>query len=120
MATNIKIPNSAWHSQDVTVSGVLLDLTFKYNTSDESWYVDIANPSGASILDGLKVMPNQSLTQRYSYTNGLPDGNLWCIRRKNDLSAVSRDNLGIGKTYELWWVSSEEEKELNIDGTIQL
>lgn len=120
MPTNIKIPNSAWHTQDITVGGELIRLTLKYNTSDEMWYLDLANASGNTLLNGVKVMPNQSLTKRYKATVSLPDGNLWCVRRKNDFSPPSRDNLGIGKTYELWWISSNEEEEIGIDDIIQL
>lgn len=120
MPTSIKIPDSAWHIQDVTVSGTLLRFTFKYNTADESWYIDLKTASDRDILSGVKVMPNQSLTERYSYTQDLPDGNLWCVRRKNDFSPVSRDNFGIGKAYELWWITGEEEEGANINGIIQL
>lgn len=120
MATNIKVPNSAWHTQEISVEGSLLNITFKYNTADAGWYISLSTINDNLILGDTKVMPNQSLTGRYKYLEGLPSGNLWCVRRKNDFSPISRDNLGIGKTYELWWLSAAEEEEVGVDGTIQL
>lgn len=120
MANNIKVPNSAWHEQAIIVSGTVIRLIFKFNTADQSWYIDILDNSGNGILYGLKVMPNQNLTGRYNTLQNLPDGNLWCIRDKNDTSPVGRDNLGIGKAYNLVWYSSAEEEELGINGRVQL
>lgn len=120
MASEIKIPNSAWHEQSISVSGDLIQIVFKFNTRDDSWYIDLLEDTGEGILYGIKVMPNQSLTGRYSYLDSLPSGNLWCLRVKNDFSPINRNNLGIGEAYSLFWLSEEEEKEWGLDGKVQL
>lgn len=120
MALIIKVPESAWHTQDIVLNGVTFNMVLKFNTRDASWYVDLLDANQQVILYGLKVMPNQSLTGRFSYLTTIPDGNLWCLRRKRDFSPIGRDNLGVDNTYELIWLSSEEERELGYNGRIQL
>lgn len=119
MANAIKTPDSAWHSQDVTLSGRTYTITQKWNIRDNSWYIDIERPTGEALY-GLKVMPMQNLTGRYKYKSFLDGGSLWCMRVKQDFSPITRDNLGVGKIYELWWLTDQEAEELGIDGTIQL
>lgn len=120
MAVLIKVPDSPWSSQRITLKGESFLFVLKFNTRNESWYLDIQTTLEEAIVSGIKIMPNQNLTYRQKYKTSLPDGNLWCIRGKNDFSDIGRDNLGIDETYELMWLSTEEEEEFGIDGRIQL
>lgn len=120
MANAIKIPDSAWHEQVVTLSGNSYRITQKFNFRDDSWYVDIENLSTEEGLYGLKLMPQQNITKQFRYGDIVVGGDLVCARIKKDFSSVGRDNLGIGKVYELWWIPDEEQEELGIDGFIQL
>lgn len=114
---NADHPNSR---QTVTLGGNLVNLHFKYNTRNSSWYLSVLDSSNNDIiLSGLKVMPNQNLTGRYN-VEGLLSGNLWCIRNSNDFSPVDRNNLGEDKSYSIYWIPSEEEVEVDINELIQL
>lgn len=120
MAQIIKVPNTPFFTQEVTLSNIAYQLVFKYNTSDAAWYVSVNTSTGSPLYSGMKVMPNQNLTGPRQYLGRMPGGNLWCFRRQQDTSPIDRDNLGIGRVYELWWMTTEEEENINIDGTIQL
>lgn len=119
MAQRINIPDSAYSEQRVSLSNNLVILVLKFNIRNQAWYLDIKNSDGSeNILTGLKLMPNQNLTGRYILPE-LGNGNLWCLRVKNDFSRIDRDNLVSG-SYSLTWLSNTEEQELNLDGVIQL
>lgn len=120
MASKIKIFNRPFFSQEVILGETSYVLTLKFNTSDEAWYLSISYPEGTQLLNGIKLMPNQNLTGAFSYLERLTGGDLWCVRLKNDRSPLGRDNLGIGKTYELVWISSQEAVQEQIDGITQL
>lgn len=116
----IRNPNSPNSRQTVTLGDNLVNLYFKFNIRNQSWYITIKDSSNENtILSGVKVMPNQNLTGRYILEE-LSGGNLWCIRNSNNFSDVGRSNLGEDKTYSVYWISSDEEIEVNIDDLIQL
>jgi len=112
MAVKIKIENNTYFEQDVVLSGQSLLLELKFNTSDEAWYLTVSDPSSNPIMAGLKIMPNQNITGRYPYLEGLPSGNIWCLRVQQSKEPLGRDNLGFDKIYELVWLTSEEEATL--------
>lgn len=120
MSLLIRVPTSAYHTQRVTLNEISYEVTFKYNTSDKYWYIDISLTGGEILILGRKVMPNQNLTGRYPYEKPLEGGDLWCLRRIVDFSDVGRNNFGIGKTYQLVWLSDEEMIEASVNDTIQL
>ena len=122
MATVIKVPDSAYSDSEVTLSGKTYIFTFKFNSRNSSWYLDLKDSDGDIILAGIKIMPNQNLTGRYISTTSenFPDGNLWCFRALNDFSPIGRDNFGLGKTYELTFLTHQDEEDFGIGNTIQL
>lgn len=120
MALKILTSSEPYSEQRVTIGGISLTLTFKYNSRNSSWYMDIKDGSNTNtILSGIKIMPNQNLTGRYILKN-FPSGNFWCIRQKNDFTPINRDNFGSDKVYALYWLTSQEEGEAQIDNKIQL
>lgn len=119
MADIINLPNSAWHEQRVTLSGRRYTIISKYNIRDDGWYIDIINNQGQGLY-GLKMMPQQNITYRYKYRDVVRNGDLWCMRTRNNFEQISRDNVGTDKTYQLWWIPDTEAEELGINDTIQL
>ena len=105
----IKIPNSPESTQILSLSGVEYNLRLTFNTADKHWRLDIRDLDSNEIVSGLKIMPNQNLTWRYKYLENMPAGNIYCIRQKNDFSAVGRDNLGVDKTYTLVYLTEAED-----------
>lgn len=120
MPIKIPVPESAYHTQDLTLGEEGYTITFSFNISDDAWYLDIQRLSGEVLYQSLKVMPNQNLTGRSAYNEKMVGGNIWCMRVIGDLSPIARDNLGIGEVYELWWITTEEAIEGEIYGAIQL
>lgn len=120
MALKINTSNYPYTEQRVTLGRNVVTLVFKYNIVDESWYMDIFTSEGQTpIKTGIKIMPNQNLTGRYILDN-LKGGNIWCLRQKRDFTPVTRDNFGGDRTYQLYWLSSDEEEEIGVDDVIQL
>lgn len=116
----IQVPESAYESQEVVLGNTTYNLLFKYNTSDSSWYLEVRNSSLNRLLPDLKIVSNQNLTSVYDYTKALPNGNLWCRRSKVTQEPITRDNFGEGLSYELLWITSQEEIQGQLDGIIQL
>lgn len=111
--------DSSYSEQRVTLGTSSYNIVFKYNSRNESWYLNLSTSDGQeSILEGIKIMPNQSLTSRYL----LPDfeGTLFCIRDKNDPTPLGRNNLGRDKTYRLVWLTEEEAKGFGVNDVVQL
>lgn len=116
----IPVPTTAYESQEVIIAGKTYNLLFKFNTSDEAWYITIRNTNLEPLVSGIKVMPNQNLTKAYDYLNIFNDGDLWCIRNNATTESVTRDNFGAGLSYELLWISSQEAIQGGVSDVIQL
>lgn len=120
MALNIKVPNSAYSTQNVSLGSESFAVDFIYNTSDLSWYMTVNNTTTGEKATGIKVMPNQRLTDKDDYSTVVADGAIWCLRSLSDFSPVGRDNLGKDKTYQITWFSNAEMIGGGLDGTVQL
>ena len=102
----IPVPEESFAEFQLLLAGIEYRFVYKFNTRDDRWYIDIFIDEDPVIL-GVKVMENQSLLDRYH----LPDfdhGDLRCLRLGSSLAPVGRDNLGIGKNYDLVYFSNEE------------
>ena len=116
----IKVPDSSFESEEVIIAGTTYNLLFKYNTSDAAWYITIRDTEFTPLVSGIKVMPNQNLTKAFSYLNIFSDGDLWCRRAKATRYPIGRDNFGVGKSYELVWLSDVEMINVEIEDVTQL
>lgn len=120
MATKIRIPDTPFSEQKVVIGDNLLTVILKFNSRNNSWYLDIKDAVGENnIISGIKIMPNQNLTGRY-VIDEFSNGNLWCQRNVNTDTVLGRDNFGINKDYGLIYLSNDEEEILGINGFIQL
>lgn len=111
--------NTPYSEQRVILGNSIHTFIFKYNSRNESWYLTLLDSSGQNeILSGIKLEPNQALTNRYILEDF--SGILVCLRVNNDYSPLSLDNLGRGKAYRLAWLSEEEALQFGIDNAVQL
>lgn len=106
MPLKLPVPDVAWAQQDITLGQQEYTFTYSYNSRDSRWRfaIDLA---GREIITGVKVMEDQSLLARY----GLVDfrhGDVYCVRLEQDDNPVGRNNLGIGRSYELIYYTNEE------------
>lgn len=120
MAKRIKVLDRPFFNQDVILGGRTYNLLFKFNGSDKSWYLSLRDSFNTELLTGIKVLPNQNLTEVFAYQNKLIGGNIWCFKSKDTKDPIGQDNLGIDEAYELIWLTTEDEQALEINGTIQL
>lgn len=120
MAKRIKVSERPYFNQDVILGGRTYNLLFKFNDSDKSWYISLRDSFKNDLLSGIKILPNQNLTEVFSYKDLLLGGNIWCLKSKATKEPLGLDNLGIDKSYELFWLTTEDEEALDVNGTIQL
>lgn len=120
MAIRIRVPDSAFSQQQVNLENTVLTFILKFNSRNLSWYLDLKDASDTNnVKTGIKVMPNQNLTGRYNIPE-LTNGNVWCLRQQSTTEDIDRENFGLNRAYGLWYLTSSEEQELNINGVIQL
>lgn len=55
------------------MDGVVYAVTTRFNERDESWYMDVALGSGATLLKGVKLVGDWPLIGRF-HRDALPDG----------------------------------------------
>lgn len=110
----IKVPDAPESVQIVALGGQEYKLRLTFNTADKHWRLDIQDLDGNTIIAGLKVMPNQNLTWRYSYIEGMPTGDICCLRQKNNFDDVGRYNLGDDKAYALAYMTRDEYLSLGL------
>lgn len=116
MAVSIPIPDTGWTRQIVSLSGKSYVFDIQYNTRSLRWYINL-ELNGQQIINSLKVIENINLTGRY-LIDDLSEGNLYCVRVKETSEPAGRDNVGLGKDYELLYLTNEEVVETL--ATIQL
>jgi hypothetical protein len=106
MPLSIPIPDVAWSEQDVSLGGSNYTFTYQYNSRDSRWRFDLALEDTV-VISGVKVVENQSLLDRYKLDD-FNHGDIFCLRVEDDNSDVGRNNLGIGKSYELVYYTNAE------------
>ena len=106
MSQSIQIPKQSNAKHRVALGSESYVLVFRFNSRDKGWYFDLYSNSNVLIKGGIKVMPNQSLLKRYILESF--SGDIVCIRINDTEENVGRNNLGIGKDYELVYFSPEE------------
>lgn len=105
MPVSIEVPTSAWSEIDVPLNGELYTITYRFNDRDQRWRMDIRK-EGVDIILGVKIVGQQSLLSMCPL-EGL-SGDIQCHRNKKTTEGVGRDNLGVGKEYELLYFAPEE------------
>ena len=106
MPQGINIPEQASAKHRLALGANSYVIVFRFNSKDKAWYFDLYSDSNALIKGGVKVMPDQSLLLRYLLDEF--DGDIVCQRVNNTVEELGRNNLGIGKDYELVYFSQEE------------
>ena len=110
MAVTLPTPITANETHRVSLNNILYDLTYRYNTRDKRWRISLAL-QGETFVSGIKVMENQLLLGQFLLTDYI-SGEIMCARNKDDGQPVGRDNLGVGKAYELLYLTQEEVDSL--------
>jgi hypothetical protein len=76
----------------VTMAGVQYQLTVRWNDANQSWILDIADPSANPIVTGIPVVTGEDLLAPFAYLNF---GGQLIVQTTNDTDAVpTLANLG--------------------------
>lgn len=106
MAVSIPVPDYPNTQQTITLGGQTYDFLLQFNTRDSRWRLTIMLDEEL-VVAGIKLVENRRLLSRYILED-FNHGDLFCMRRKSTSDPVGRNNLGIGKEYELLYFSNEE------------
>ncbi len=112
VAIVIRVEDNPYQEQLITLNGNSLFLTITYNTRDSRWYLDLEDRNGKTVVSGVKVIPNLSLTGKYVNVNTIIGGDIYCMDLKRSSSDITRSNFGNNKQFQLWYYSNEEIKEI--------
>lgn len=82
-----------YYSEIVTLTGVTYVLEFRYNFREECWYVQMGSTSGDVFAQGIKIVSNFPLLQRFSSAS-MPPGELVSLSSSNDDSPATLYELG--------------------------
>ncbi len=109
MAVEIPLLQNPSYSFIVSLEGVTYDFQVRYNDREESWRLDIRDLDKTPIVQGIKLLPNQSITSQY-VNSELFTGNLYFIDVFGKVTRPTFDSLG--KRHKLFYITREEEDEL--------
>ncbi len=107
----IKITDSAYQEKPVTLNKTSFYIRVTFNTSDDSWYLDISDKDDNDIVNGIKLLPQQFLTRKYlSVGDYFSGGALMVYNNQSSSELIGRDNFGTDKQYQLiYWTAAEVE-----------
>jgi hypothetical protein len=94
-------------------------MNFKFNVTNQSWYIDLRDATGQDIKLGIRVIENQNLTLRFNLAQ-FSSGDLWCLKQKSTNQPLGRDNFGKNKEYRLFYILKSEAATVGIENVIQL
>lgn len=99
MAIKIDVPDAPESFSEVTLSGKKYVFHFRYSTLEDVYYFDIAY-NGSPVISGLRMSPAVLNTAKYDLP-AFKDGVLGVFKLKETPELPNRNNVGIGKDYEL-------------------
>lgn len=103
----LNIPTVSYAKQEVSLGGFKYDFVYSYNEYDGRWRIDIYY-NEELIVPGLAIMEDSSIIRfRYDVPE-FSHGDLQCRKVLDTKESVGRNNLGIGKEYELIYFTNEE------------
>lgn len=112
MALTIFVPDTSWSRQLVSLDGKSYIFEISYNERSTRWYIDISL-SGTEVINSIKALENINMTGRYNLID-FDHGELFCVNLKKTSDPVGRDNFGIGKDYELIYLTNQEIIDLGV------
>jgi hypothetical protein len=109
MPIRIPVPNTSYATQIVSLGGESYEFTFRYNERSERWKLDIVTTDGVVVRNGITLVEGLFFTEHLV----LPEfdhGALGVVQLEIATQKASRHNLGIGRQYELVYVSNDERE----------
>ena len=108
----VPVPLDPYDEVTVTLSGVRYKISYFFNERDNNngvegrWYCNIKDSNDNTLVNGLKLLEYAPMDIHLRY--GLPDGFLYIYKLEASEEKAGRNNVGIGKPYELTYTTYEE------------
>lgn len=103
---SISVPNRTNTVSRVSLGGITYSFHFIFNSVTQRHYLNIYYGSNL-IVAGLKLLEGVRIIDKYSLES-FSGGELVVVKTNQTDDDVGRDNLGIGKAYELLYISPNE------------
>jgi hypothetical protein len=100
---------AAWQEQ-VTLTGTIFILFFKWNALNKYWVMSIFDRNSSPILVGVKIVTNYDLTSQF-VVSGIPQGDILCQNVLNEWNDIARFDMG--ETNELFYYEPNELQALS-------
>lgn len=107
MAQILPVTNQASSKVSVILGGVTFIVRCRWNTRTQSWYLKVSDSDDNPIINFEKISERQQVI--IQNLSSFVDGNIFALpNNTNDGVAISRSNFGMGKAWELVYLTSEE------------
>lgn len=93
--------------QTTALDGTDYVLSFRYNSRENAYYLQISDTGGDVLLSGVKLVTNFPLFRSVTDSR-LPRGELYALTSTNDDSTAAFGELGRGQRVTLVYVSEAE------------
>jgi len=90
----IPVTNEPWSEVKAKLDGKVYVLTFRWNTRDGAWFMDLADADGAILKPGIKLVCDWPLTAFRDTDPGLPPGMLSMFDTSGGQIDPTLDDLG--------------------------
>lgn len=107
MILRIPVPKVSFATNSVSLGGQSYNFTFRFNERSNRWKLDISTAEGEVVRNGLTLIEGV-FPLSHLYTPNFLHGVLSVQQTKDGTEPAGRDNLGIGKQYELLYFSVDE------------
>lgn len=104
---NIPVPDLSYSEATITLNGLIYSFQYRFNSRSDRWKLDILDSEGVYLIKGLTLIEGFSPTSYHNIT-GFSEGLLIPVEVNVSDAPVGRDNLGIGKDYNLIYATFEE------------
>ena len=105
----LPVDEFARQGQTNILETVSYDYTLEWNSRDEAWYFRITTTGSDYEMDWVKLRVGIDLLAPYKYLESVPNGWLLVIDTVRSTGRVGRDDLGIDKRFQLWYITSDDE-----------
>ena len=97
----------------VALDGINYGVRFNYNFREDSWYIDLFDADGNSVLAGIKLVVGYRLLASRRYLPGLPPGELIVVDTEMDPTTARISEKSLGARYVLVYATAAEMVEID-------
>ena len=92
-----------WYFFQITLSGVIYTLTFKYNTRMSRWIMGVGDAMNKPILEGMLLVINRNVTKQFIGQTGVPIGTFF-VRQLNAGDQKQPTRYSFGTTHTCFYL----------------